>query len=62
MYKNTVKTNGAEGLRFVVETKDVLNNWTRATKTLGAEVAATYGWNPPPGVDVVKPLVLGNRH
>jgi hypothetical protein len=50
MYKNTVKTNGAEGLRFVVETKDALNNWTRATKTLGEEVYVTYGWNAPPSL------------
>jgi hypothetical protein len=50
MYKNTVKTNGPEGLRFIVETKDVLNNWTHATKVVGAEVFALYGWNPPPAV------------
>jgi hypothetical protein len=61
MYKNTVKTNGAEGLRFIVETKDVLNNWTRATKILGEEVYVTYGWNAPPTLDVVKPLVQGSK-
>jgi hypothetical protein len=58
-YKNTVKTNGAEGLRFIVETKDALNNWTRATQALGEKVFATYGWNAPPTADVAKPLVLG---
>lgn len=54
IYKNTVHTNGAEGLRFIIYTKDLLGNWTRASRTSDEPLSCTYGWSSPPSTADVR--------
>jgi hypothetical protein len=49
VYKNTVRTKGLEGLKFIVDVKDHLGNATQAVHSWNAgEVVNRYRWIDPP--------------